>query len=136
MLERIKVSDVAQIYALWNEYAAAWSAGDMAGWIALWIDGGIQMPPGVPRNIGKEQIRTAMQPLLDVYDNEMTINPEEVRVLGDRAYSHGHYALAMTPKAGGDTAEVRGKFLTILEKQVDGSWKIAIDCFNYDAPLG
>jgi uncharacterized protein (TIGR02246 family) len=135
MLERTQVSDVAQIYALWNEYTAAWSAGDMARWIALWIDGGIQMPPGVPHNTGKEQIQAAMQRLLDTYDYEMTINPEEVRVLGDRAYSHGHRRLAMTPKSGGDSAEVRGKFLTVLEKQVDGSWKIAIDCFNYDAPL-
>lgn len=135
MLERIQVSDVAKIYALWNEYAAAWSAGDMAGWIALWIDGGIQMPPGVPRNTGKAQIQAAMQPLLDTYDYEMTVNPEEVRVLGDRAYSHGHRRLAMTHKAGGDTAEVHGKFLTVLEKQVDGSWKIAVDCFNYDAPI-
>jgi uncharacterized protein (TIGR02246 family) len=126
---------VAFVYDLWNEYAAALSAGDMERWIALWIDDGIQMPPGVPRNIGKEQIRTAMQPLLHVYDYEMTINPDEVWVLGNRAYSHGLYEFAMTPKEGGDTTEVSGKFLTVLEKQIDGSWKIAIDCFNYNAPL-
>ena len=53
--------------------------------------------------------------------DEFTINPEEVRILGDRAYSHGLYGFSMTPKAGGDTIELSGKFLTILEKQADGS---------------
>ena len=64
----------------------------------------------------------------------MSIHPEEVRILGDRAYSHGTYDFEMTPKEGGDTSVVAGNFLTILAKQADGSWKIAIDCFNYDAP--
>ncbi len=128
--------DVALVHELWNEYAAAWSAGDLERWIFLWIDDGIQMPPGVARNIGKEVIRTSAQPQLDLYDWEMTINPEEVRVLGDRAYSHGLSEFALTPKKGGATTEASGKFLTILEKQVDGSWKIAIDCFNFNAPPG
>jgi ketosteroid isomerase-like protein len=55
----------------------------------------------------------------------------------ERAYSHGTYAFTMTSRReGGDTLEISGKFLTILEKQVDGSWKIAIDRFNYDASPG
>jgi uncharacterized protein (TIGR02246 family) len=134
IVERTKNIDVAQIYQLWNEYADAWRAGDMERWLDLWTEDGIQMPPDAPRNIGKEQIRTANQPGMDQNDYEMTINPDEVRVLGDRAYSHGVGGFKMTPKGGGDTIEFIGKFLTILEKQADGSWKIAIDCFNRDAP--
>jgi ketosteroid isomerase-like protein len=64
----------------------------------------------------------------------MVIQPEEVRILGDWAYAHGSYAFEMAPKEGGGTRRWSGKFLDILEKQVDGSWKIAIDCHNYDAP--
>jgi len=40
----------------------------------------------------------------------------------------------MTPKAGGKTIKLDGKYLTILERQADGSWKIAIDCFNSNVP--
>ena len=65
----------------------------------------------------------------------MIINTEVVRVLGDVAYSHGTYTFDMTPKGGGETMSLSGKFLDILEKQVDGSWKIAIDCHNYNAPV-
>jgi ketosteroid isomerase-like protein len=40
----------------------------------------------------------------------------------------------MTPKEGGQTIRGRGKFLSILKKQADGSWKFAIDCFNDNTP--
>jgi len=135
MLERVQVADVAQVYELWNEYAAAANDGDMERWIALWIDDGIQMPPGAPRRVGREQIRREMQLLFDHFDTrKMIIQPEEVRILGDRAYSHGTYEFEMAPKEGGETKSHSGKFLDILEKQVDGSWKIAVDCRNFDPP--
>lgn len=134
MLKIKQDPDVALINELFNEYAAAIIAGDTDRWIALWIDDGLQMPPDVPRNIGKEQIQESNQPLFDLYNSEMTVNPDEIRVLGDRAYSHGTYKFAMTAKEEGEVVKGTGKFLTILERQVDGSWKIAIDCFNYNAP--
>ena len=134
-MERFQVSDVAQIYELWNEYAAAATDGDMERWISLWTDDGIQMPPGAPRRVGKKRIQSEMQPVFDFYDtSEMSIHIEEVRILGDRAYSHGTYEFIVTPKEGGETTSYSGTFLNILEKQVDGSWKFAIDCHNYDAP--
>jgi len=126
---------VAQVYELWNEYTAAANDGDMERWIFLWIDDGIQMAPGAPRRVGKEEIQRGMQPLFDLFDtSKMIIHTEEVRILGDRAYSHGTYECKMTPKEGGETKSYSGKFLDILEKQVDGSWKIVIDCHNYDTP--
>jgi ketosteroid isomerase-like protein len=73
---------------------------------------------------------TANQPVMDLFDTEMTISPEDVRILGDCAYSHGSYKQAMTPKEGGEPISNAGRFLTILEKQANGSWKIAIACFN------
>ena len=132
MIERVQIADVAQVYELWNEFAAAATAGDMERWLALWSNDGIQMPPGAERQVGKERIRREVQSRFDLYDQKMTIDLEEVRVLGDRAYSHGTYKFALTPKKGGETSNGSGKFLTILAKQGDGSWKIAIDCFNYN----
>ena len=135
MMERVQVVDVARVYELWNEYADAANDGDLERWIALWIDDGIQMPPGAPRRVGKAEIRRGMQPLFDLCGiSKLIIHPEEVRILGDRAYSHGTYEFEMAPQAGGETKSCSGQFLDILEKQVDGSWKIAIDCFNYNTP--
>jgi uncharacterized protein (TIGR02246 family) len=135
MTERVQVVDVARVYELWNEYAAAANDGDMERWIALWIDDGIQMPPGVPRRVGKAEIRSEMQPLFDLCDtSKLIIQPDEVRILGDRAYSHGTYEFEMALTQEGKTQSYSGQFLDILERQVDGSWKIAIDCHNTNSP--
>jgi len=133
MLERVQAADVAQVYELWNEYAAVLNDGDMERWLALWIDEGIQMAPGAPHRVGKERIRREMQPLFDQYNiSNMIIHTEEVRILGDQAYSHGTYTFELTPREGGETRSYSGKFLDILKKQADGAWKIAIDCHNYN----
>jgi uncharacterized protein (TIGR02246 family) len=133
MTERAKTVDVALVYQLWNEYAAAANKGDLARWISFWIDDGIQMPPGVPRRVGKTQIRKEMQPLFDLFNiTNMSVHTEEVRILGDWAFTHGAFEFELTLKDGGATKSYSGRFLDILEKQVDGSWKIAIDCHNYN----
>jgi len=105
-------------------------SGDMVRWISLWISGGIEMSPAGPRLSGIEQIRTALQPVIDLFDTEIMILPENVHILGECAYSYGSYKHALTPKEGGEAISDAGMFLTILEKQANGSWKIAITCFN------
>ena len=136
-MDRRMASDVAQIYRLWNEYAAACHAGEFERYMSLWIEDGRQMAPDAPQRIGKEQIRAAMQPSFDRFDMaNMDINTEEVRVLGDWAYSHGTYTFEMTPKEGGETMSLSGKYLGILQRQPDGSWKMAIDCHNYNESYG
>lgn len=135
MQERVLVTDVAKVYQLWNEVAAAMNAGDMERWIGLWVDDGIQMPPNAPRRVGKMEIQRGMQSQFDLFDTtNMVVHTEEVRILGDRAYSHGTYEFELVPRGGGETKGYFGKFLDVLEKQIDGSWKIAIDCHNYDTP--
>ncbi len=135
-MDRTINTDVAQIFKLCENYAAEWSpGGDFERWMDLWVDDGIHLPPDAPLNMGKAQIRAENQPGYDATDWEMTIYPDEVRVLGDHAYSHGTYEFAFSLKEGGETTKGSGKFLTILKKQLDGSWKIAVDCFNFNAPL-
>jgi uncharacterized protein (TIGR02246 family) len=135
MTERMKNIDVALVYELWNEYAAAAQDGDLERWMSLWIEEGTQMAPNAPPRVGKEQIRAAMQSLFDLYNtNKMTIHTEEVRILGDRAYPHDPFKFQMASEEGRVTKSYSGKFLDILKKQVDVSWKVAIDCHNYDSP--
>jgi uncharacterized protein (TIGR02246 family) len=127
-----QAEDVAKVKEVWNEYSASLNNEDFERWIALWIDDGIQQPPDEPRYVGIEQISQANKPAFElfVYD-DFHIDPAGIQILGDTAYSHGTYGFSMAPVEGGDTVDVTGKFLTILEKQDDGSWKLAIDTFNY-----
>ena len=127
-------ADIAAIKDLVNQYGATVTAGDLDLWISLWADNGIQMPPNAPAVIGKEQIRARNESMFAEFILEMVVTNEEVRVAGDLAFARGTYTLSLTPKAGGETTTIDGKYLSILERQTDGSWKFARDCFNDNAP--
>lgn len=127
-------NDKALIFELWDRYASALIAGDIERWIALWIREGIELTATGLLYSGSEQIREVWQPVMDLFDMEVSIFLEDVRFLGACAYSYGSYRYAITPKEGGESINDSGLFLTILERQTDGSWKIAIDCRNYNAP--
>ena len=132
-----EAADVVQLEEIWNEYEASVISGDFERWISLWDDDGIQMPPDEPRHIGKEQIGAANRPAFEDTSfemNEFVINADEFRIGGDWAHSYGTGRWSMTPKEGGDTIEVAGKFSSTFKRQADGSWKIAYDSFNSNVP--
>lgn len=135
MKERLLIADVAQIYELLLDYATAINDGDIERWISLWSENGIQMPPVSPRRVGKSEIRREMQHQYDLFQtSKMVTQIDEVRILGDWAYSHGTYTYERVPKRRGEIKLVSGKFLDILERQSDGTWRIAINCYNYTMP--
>jgi uncharacterized protein (TIGR02246 family) len=115
---------------IWKEYSASLNAGDLERWLALWTDDGIQMPPGEPAVAGKERIRTRNGGFLDQFKFDMGITNEEVRVAGDWAFARGTYEASLIPKQGGAPVPINGKYMTILARQGDGSWKIHRDIFN------
>lgn len=119
------------VTAIWDEYEASLSAGDVDRWVELWSEEGIQLPPGEPPVVGKEAIRARNKAALtDLFDITMSITNEEVQVGGDWAVARGVYTATLTPKAGGDDVLVDGKYMTLLQRQADGSWKIYRDIFN------
>lgn len=119
---------------MWKEFAASLEAGDLDRWLALWTDDGIQMPPDEPAAVGKDRIRIRMAAALDKFKVDMEIKNEELQHAGDWAYARGTYKATLTPKQGGAAIPIDGKFMTILTRQGDGSWKIHRDIFNSNVP--
>jgi uncharacterized protein (TIGR02246 family) len=135
MLEKRNKADMAAIREKVHRYAATINAGDFEGWISIWTDDAIQMYPGAPARLGKEQIRAGMKPAFDNFTLKIELTSAiEVKVSSDLGYACGTYLLSMTPKAGGETIEFDGKYLSIFERQADGSWKGTHDCFNSNKP--
>lgn len=129
--EQIDSTAVADaVEGIWQEYAASLNAGDLDRWLSLWTDDGIQMPPGESLVVGKDRIRKRNQGFLDRYEFDMNISNQEIETAGDWAYSRGVYKATLTAKSGGDVIYVDGKYMTILKRQSDGSWKIHRDIFN------
>lgn len=132
-----KNAQEAAIKEVLGQYAAGCNAGDFDLWLSLWTDDGVQMPPDTPARIGRDQIREGMKPAFDQMDFDVAIHRiEDARASGDLGLTRCTYTLKMTPKAGGETinAMADGKALTLYERQSDGSWKIAYDCFNSSVP--
>ncbi len=127
-------AEVAAILEFLEQYASTWDAGDIDVWVALWTDDGVQLPPGVPANVGKDQLRKWNGAALDQWTFETTIRNEEVGGSGDWAYARGSYTQTMTLKTGGELEYVDGKYMSILKRQPDGSWKLHRDIFNSNVP--
>ena len=84
--------------------------------------------------VGKEVIRARRENAAALFALDMDITNEEVTVSGDMAVARGVYQATLTPKAGGDNILVDGKYMTLLQRQPDGSWKIHRDIFNSNVP--
>ena len=123
-------ADIDAINKIYHQYATGISTGDIDLWMSIWINDGIRMEPDMPAITGKEQIRARMQSISDIYKFKMTIDVEEIKVFENWAFSRGTFNYSLTPKKEGAPYTSTGKYLTILERQADGSWKFARDCFN------
>ena len=117
-----------------KEYGAALTSGDLERWISLWTESGVQMAPDAPKRRSRDEVRAAMQPVFDLYEHEMAVDPQVVRLADDWGFVRGEFTHKLSSKVKEERSRRTGKFLTIVEKQSDGMWKIACDCFNYNAP--
>ena len=118
-----------RIYA----YQKSINSNDFEGWLSLWMEDGIQMPPNTPVKNGIEHIKAANKHLFsDLILRMDVIKFHSVKIFNDIGISVCDYRLEGTPKTGGNKVTImeNGKALTIFKKQSDGSWKIQFDCFN------
>ncbi len=129
-------ADIAAIEEFLDLYALAMTTGDLDLWMSLYTDDTVKMQPDEPAIFGKENLRASFKPLFDNFNTSCVLYPEEAYVDGDLGYARGTYSISITPKAGGETISVMpdGKYLTILKRQADGSWKIYWDCWNSNVP--
>ena len=68
---------------IWTEYVDSIGAGDIERWVEAWVDDGIQMPPGEPAVVGKENILARNSAAFAPFDANMSITNEEVVAAGD-----------------------------------------------------
>ena len=115
--------DAEAIMKLLAESDAAATAGNVDAVMALYADDAVSMPPDAPARTGKEEIRAAFVAFLEDNTVQLTSQVDEVRVSGDLAFLRVAYDETVTPKAGGEPTQYHGKWLVIMERQPDGSWK-------------
>jgi len=127
-------ADIAAIKELYKNATIACSTGDAELYLSIFTEDTVVMPPDYPAAMGKEELRPMIEGLFGMFDLELPYTVEEVEVIGNRAFVRSSWLYSMTPKEGGETTTRPGKQFDSLKRQPDGSWKIYIQCYNYDGP--
>ena len=131
-------ADVAAIQALTEAWGAAVEAGDVAALVALRTDDVVQMRPDAPTSRGKQALEDFYRGLFEQFSVEGTWpveGTEEIVVADGWAFHLSEYILRISPKAGGEATEERGKIIMICQQQPGGSWKFAREIWNRNSPL-
>ncbi len=127
-------ADVAAIEQLLRDWNLAVNAGDVDSLVASFTNDAIRMSANMPAQVGREAIRAALEARFNANKLEVANVAEEIRVTGDWAFVRGRNTVTQTPKAGGKPTEDTGKWLIIVQRQSDSSWKWHRDIGNSDNP--
>ena len=132
-----KTKTVAEILPeIIEVYGASLMAGDPDRWITNWTEDWVQMPPGGPKNVGKEMLYKSISAWLDAYTvSDFKIHGDvEIQEDGDLACTRMQFSYRLTPQDGSPPYVYQGKALSIFNRQSDGEWKLHCDCFNSNTP--
>ena len=115
---------------------AAANAGDADGIVAVYAEDAALLAPNLPPQKGHEAIKSFWGGFLDAYTVRFEVASDTIEGRGDLAYNQGHYRFTAVPKAKGVPGVAdEGKFLEILKKQPDGSWKYIVDMYSSNLAL-
>ena len=131
----LSASDEAAIRALDAEWSRAAAAGEGNAIAALYTTDATILPPMEPARQG-EAAKKYWVDFTDGFSGPVELTTTAVEGRGDLAYAVGTYRMTLTPKKAGAKAlpTEDGKYVEVLKKQADGSWKIAYDIWNANPP--
>jgi uncharacterized protein (TIGR02246 family) len=133
----LSAKDEAAIRAIDTAWSRAFSAGDGNALAALYAADATVLPPNEPIQQG-EAVKKYMVGFTEGYSGTFEFTPTAVEGRGDLAYTVGRYRATLTEKKAGakpfPTEEA--KYITVLKKQPDGSWKMVYDIWNLNTRAG
>lgn len=129
-------TDKAAIRAADSTFAAGANAGDADAVAAVYASDASLLAPNHPPQKGRDAIRGFWGGLLDAYTLKFELTSDTIEGRGDLAYNMGRYRFSAVPKAKGVPGVAdEGKFLEILKKDADGSWKYVVDMYSSNLAL-
>lgn len=126
-------ADTAQIEAQIKDNETKWNrayaARDGAAVASFYSDDAALANPFAPLSAGKDAIARdnkafAADPNMSV---EFASDRVQVAASGDMAYTRGHYTMTMTDPETKKPVTGKGNYLTVWQKQKDGSWRAVED---------
>ena len=125
-------TDVRKIDEATQTAMKAALAKDFATWAALFLEDAVVNPPNEPAVKGREAIRAWLEKFPPI--TEFKLNNVKVEGCEDLAYVLGTYTMTIAPPGSPGPVKDSGKFVTVLRRQPDGRWLVAVDMFSSDLP--
>jgi len=122
--------DIAAITAVSKARADAFNQGNAAGIAVHFAKDALLMAPDQPTLKGKAAVQSYYQRIFDEYDTRLKSYYEEVKVSGPLAYGRGFAEVALIPKQGGQALTSTAKYINIMKREADGTWKTTHDIWN------
>jgi len=130
--------DKAAIEKLHDADIQASLALDTTALESLWTDDIVTMAPGGPALVGREANAKKLEDEVTKLKSTQVLafdeQWQEVRIAGDWAYEWGTMSGRLQPFAGGKETDYRLNVMRILNRQADGTWKIARSIYNDAIP--
>lgn len=124
----------AQIEDLNKEMVKNMLAGDTESSLKMYTDDAISMPSYEPIKEGLAEIRKGAEEMEKAGMKVTAFEPKILKVIpeGNLVTEIGTYKIKVTVPGMSEPMEDQGKYLTIWEKQSDGSLKIKVETWNSD----
>jgi uncharacterized protein (TIGR02246 family) len=128
-------ADKASVRAVDAEWARAATEGNGEGLAALYAKDAVLLPPGEPMVKG-DAAKKYWVHFASAYAGPTELNTMAVEGSGDVVSAIGTYKMTLTPKKPGakPMPTEEGKYLEVLKRQDDGSWKLIYDMWSPNAP--
>jgi len=126
-------ADLAMARSLTPAFMKAAETKDADAVAALYSEDAMVMPPGSPAVQGRAAIQAFWRKTLLSAIRKVTLLPGDLRMANDIAFEVGTYRLDLT-LPDGSAASDSGKYITLMRRQPDGSWKMTHDIWSSDAP--
>jgi ketosteroid isomerase-like protein len=123
-----------KIEAMNKEMAKDMIAGNSEKLLSLYVDDAISMPSYSPMSDGLAAIKKSSADMSKSGVKYTSFEPTTLKVMvnGNMVTEIGTYKVTMTIPNMPNAVDDHGKYLTVWEKQKDGSLKIKIDTWNSD----
>lgn len=124
-------AETAAINALYGEWIKATATRGADGYVSFFVADAAVIPPGMPAVEGKDTIRQWIQKELEESSLEGgKFVPGPLKISNGWAVRRFSIAGKRVPKKGGEAVSVDNKYLDVLQKQADGSWKFVYRMWN------
>ncbi len=127
-------ADLAAVGQVRSDWQAAFNAGDSAKLASLYTADARNMSDQQSTVVGGPAIAALNMAGRDMLTSASAeITPERTEVVGDMAYDQGTFKVSMTPKTGAAMTQ-EGRYLVVLRRQADSTWKLVADIGNTATP--